>query len=73
MSLSDSNQNVRSYPVIASAQSQVPQEMMSSSAPRVISSRLSHKQSISSTATQSQSGTLMFQIPCGSGQGFPLR
>ena len=70
MSLSDSNQNVRTYPVIASAQSQVPQELMSSNAPRPLPSRLSHKQSISSTATQSQSGTLMFQIPCGSGAGF---
>lgn len=70
MSLSDSNQNVRTYPVIASAQSQVPQELMSSNAPRPLASRLSHKQSISSTATQGSSGQLMFQLPCGSGQGF---
>jgi hypothetical protein len=70
MSLSDSNQNVRTYPVIASSQSQVPQELMSSSAPRPLSSKIQHKVSNSQTATQTSSGQLIFNLGCGSGQGF---
>jgi hypothetical protein len=70
MSLSDSNQNIRTYPVIASAQSQVPQELMSSSAPRPLSSKIQHKVANCQTATQSAGGQLMFNLGCGSGQGF---
>jgi hypothetical protein len=70
MSLSDSNQNVRTYPVIASAQSQVPQELMSSSAPRPLASKVQHKVANCQTATQNAGGQLMFNLGCGAGQGF---
>lgn len=70
MSLSDSNQNVRTYPVISSASSQVPDELMSSSAPRPLASKIQHKVANCQTATQTSSGQLMFNLGCGSGQGF---
>jgi hypothetical protein len=70
MSLSNSNQNVVTAPVITSSLSDIPQELMSSSAMRPIPSRISHKVANSTTAAPSSNGTMMFNLGCSNGQGF---
>jgi hypothetical protein len=70
MSLSDFGGNVRSAPVISASSSEIPQSILSSNAPRPINSRVGLKQTLSSTASQNSSGTMLFQLGCGAGQGF---
>jgi hypothetical protein len=70
MSLSDSNANVRTFPVITAASSDIPQSCLSSSAPRPIQSRIGLKQVLSQTGSQTSNGTLLFPLGCGAGQGF---
>jgi hypothetical protein len=70
MSLSDINSNVRTFPVITAAATDIPQSCLSSSAPRPMQSRIGLKQVLSQTGTQSSNGTLLFPLGCGSGQGF---
>jgi hypothetical protein len=70
MSLSDVASNVRTYPVISASASEIPQSCLSSSAPRPMPGRIGLKQTLSQTGSQNSSGTLLFPLGCGSGQGF---
>jgi hypothetical protein len=70
MSLADSFQNVRTMPIITASASDIPQSIMSSQAPRPIASRVALKSVNAQVGTQTSNGQLLFQLGCGSGQGF---